>query len=120
MIAPSENGISLDINTGILRCDTCGSVLHDNEKALKQSPLKPRAPPTKRIVSTKPTAAVRASMLACIPGIGKSRAEAILRVYPTFRELVAADVDDLAQVVVKTHAQLGKERATAITQVLHH
>ena len=118
-----------------VRCNACGSVLcvdgsthgEDEEPAPKQAAVPPNkraAASTKRRVS--PTmlryratrAATRVAMLAAIPGIGTTRAMAILRAYPTFRELMAAKHGQLAGLVVKK-SPLGEELAVALHRVLH-
>ena len=83
-----------------------------------------RDPTTTRKVSPKmlryhaTRAATRVAMLAAIPGIGTARAVAILRAYPTFRELVAAKHGQLAGLVVRK-SPLGEELAVALHRVLH-
>ena len=56
--------------------------------------------------------------LTSIPGIGTARAVAILRAYPTFRELMAAKHGQLAWLVVRK-SPLGEELAVALHRVLH-
>jgi len=88
----SEEAIAEDADG--VRCNACGSVLCVDEPKQAVVPLKRPAASNKRKVSPRmlryhaTRAATRVAMLAAIPGIGTARAVAILRAYPTFRELM--------------------------------
>ena len=90
----SEEAIAEDADG--VRCNACGSVLCVDEPKQAPAPAQRPAASTTRKVSPKmlryhaTRAATRVAMLAAIPGIGTARAGAILRAYPTFRELMAA------------------------------
>ena len=118
----SEGAIAEDADG--VRCNACGSVLCVDEPKQAAVPPKRPAASTTRKVSPKmlsyhaTRAATRVAMLAAIPGIGTARAVAILRAYPTFRQLMAAKHGQLSGLVVRK-SPLGEELAVALHRVLH-
>ena len=118
----SEEAFADDVDG--VRCNACGSGLCVDEPKQAPAPAQRPAASTTRKVSPKmlryhaTRAATRVAMLAAIPGIGTARAVAILRAYPTFRELMAAKHGQLAGLVVRK-SPLGEELAVALHRVLH-
>ena len=129
-----------------IRCKACGAVWSDGggledegsdgsvERPLpssrkNQKPLRPNRAQSGTSVSKRKVdplkmefqatrEVARCQMLSVLPGISPAIAMAILRVYPSFDQLMNADVDSLAHIPVKT-ATLGHERASVLHRVLH-
>ena len=130
----------------IIRCEFCGHSLcagkHEDtasEASVEPAPPTPKAKPKPK-PKPKPSAgstaefrrkvrprmlwyknvreAARCHMLSALPGISTVRAMAILRVFPTFQDLMEASELQIACVPVK-NSELGVDLASIIFQVLH-
>ena len=108
-----------------LRCKACGTALHKVETDTADEPVSDKPNPTARKRRTTPQMlrykttrlSTRVSMLAAIPGLGMVRAQAIVRKYPTFTALMAAQPDDLSKIVIK-FSPLGSDLALAVRRVV--
>ena len=58
-------------------------------------------------------------MLSVVPGMGASKADYVAEKYPSFRKLLKATEEELADIAVAKGRRLGPALAKALYQVAH-